>query len=130
MADQGEWQLVSRRRRYPENWREKADQPPKTAAWPFVPYAKTYAQTVSIPSSIPNPKQPRLNHQPTPNSITTLTVTPTTALPSSPNHRPPSKTYVSPHSPTALRFPPSPFFIEWRGRCFRCCRTGHAAASC
>lgn len=60
------------------------------------------------------------------NSTTTLPMT--TSPPPSP---PPSPTYYfSPHSPTQLRFPPSPNFTEWRGRCFRCCRTGHSASLC
>lgn len=32
--------------------------------------------------------------------------------------------YISPHSLAKLRFPPSPRFVEWKGRCFRCCLTG------
>ncbi|KAF3333675.1 hypothetical protein FCM35_KLT01366 [Carex littledalei] len=38
--------------------------------------------------------------------------------------------YISPHSPTKLRFPPSLAFPEWRDRCFRCCRSGHTQAMC
>lgn len=128
MANQGEWKLVSRRRRYPESWREKTAQPPKTVARPFVPYAQTYAQVVAEPGVAKT--NPTLNHHPKPSLTIAPALTTTTSAPSFPNHRPPSKTYISPHSPTSLRFPPSPFFIEWRGRCFRCCRTGHAAASC
>ncbi|KAF3332750.1 hypothetical protein FCM35_KLT02327 [Carex littledalei] len=49
--------------------------------------------------------------------------------PRSPNTKP-STFYISPHSPTHLRFPPSPHFAEWFGRCFKCCKRGHAAATC
>lgn len=38
--------------------------------------------------------------------------------------------YISPHSPTQLRFPLSAQFTEWRGRCFRCCRSGYNTATC
>ncbi|XP_078158692.1 uncharacterized protein LOC144554246 isoform X3 [Carex rostrata] len=53
----------------------------------------------------------------------------TRTTPSPPRSQSKAMFYVSPHSPF-LRFPPSPSYEEWRGRCFKCCRTGHNAASC
>lgn len=116
-SSDGEWQEVRRRRPFPPHWRPTTSQEPQPpAAKPYIPYARpTYAQILLQP----------------PRSTTT------SAQPSPPNSQPTSPTsttstvyYVSPHSPSKLRFPPSHTFAEWRGRCFRCCRTGHSAAKC
>ena len=114
-ATEGEWQEVPMRRPYPANWRPSTDtSPTPPTAQPYIPYAKpTYAQVlqqaVKPPTSQPSlpPSQPS-----SPTSSTTSTF------------------YVSPHSPSRLRFPPSHTFPEWKGCCFRCCRTGHSAAKC
>lgn len=75
---------------------------------------------------VKTPKQPHLP-KPKPSPPSTAM-----AFPSPPHSPQPAKAvyYFSPHSPTRLRFPPSSTFSEWRGRCFRCCRTGHNAAEC
>lgn len=111
-GDKGEegWQLVCRRRPYPTNWRP-SDAPPPPEAKPYIPYARlTYAQALQRPSSPPLLQAP--------------------SRPVSPSSSTSSTLYVSPHSPSRLRFPPSHTFPEWKGRCFRCCRTGHSAAKC
>ncbi|KAF3331481.1 Major cell-surface adhesin PAc [Carex littledalei] len=72
----------------------------------------------------PRQPQPQPTRQPQP---------PRQPAPSTRPRSPPTKPhtfYVSPHSPTHLRFPPSPHFEEWFGRCFKCCKRGHAAAVC
>ncbi|KAF3327760.1 hypothetical protein FCM35_KLT06366 [Carex littledalei] len=120
--NQQEWQVVRRKRRYPDHWRPgglallQADQLPRTQ--PYVPFQTrpTYAQILANPSPAVHPT-----------SSTTHSTTPPTSPPTSP-HSP--TYYLSPHSPTPLRFPPSAKFSEWKGRCFRCCRTGHSIATC
>lgn len=179
LATQGNWQLVQRRRRYPNQWKAPFS-PPPIKALPFVPYSKTYAQAVTsnpkspllkpsihppaqslrqpshpiappqtlprdsvpqptnttAPPPIPKqpknttvpppfPKQPIIHRQPPP----PLQIQSHPAR-TNPGHSPKYVSYVSPHSPTTLRFPPSPAFPEWRDRCFRCCRTGHTQAKC
>lgn len=112
--DGGGWQRVTSRKHKP------TVQPYK----PFDPNF-SFASAVRTPSPqhihCPNPKHP----EPPMNQTTNTTTSP----PASP---PPSQAtfYLSPHSPTQLRFPPSSHFNEWRGRCFRCCRTGHSIATC
>ena len=108
----GEWQHVRRRRPYPSNWSQS--QPLQHTANLYQPYSRpTYAQIVrqTTPPQAPM-SQPK--------------ITP----PSSPISSTDTVYYVSPHSPSRLRFPPSHTFAEWKGRCFRCCRTGHSAAKC
>ncbi|KAF3339978.1 hypothetical protein FCM35_KLT15749 [Carex littledalei] len=111
-----DWQLVGRRnRKYPENWKTGSE-PLPTAAKPFTPFAPTYAQMVQrkvIRNLNPNPQK-----------------TPTPSPPSSPSSSTKAEYYISPHSPTKLRFPPSARYEEWRGRCFRCCKQGHTKALC
>lgn len=121
MATQGDsdmaggWQEVRRKRPYPANWRLSS--PPIPESKPYIPYSKpTYAQVLC------NSPRTALLTQPTP------TTAALTAQPTSPAS--PFAYYVSPHSPSRLRFPPSHTFPEWKGRCFRCCRTGHSAAKC
>ena len=106
----GDWQEVRRRRSFPNNWRHS--QPTQPKANPYRPYAKpTYAQ-VLIRSPMAHGGQP----------------SPTSTQPNSPKAA--TVYYISPHSPSRLRFPPSHTFPEWKGRCFRCCRTGHSATKC
>ncbi|KAF3330066.1 hypothetical protein FCM35_KLT05397 [Carex littledalei] len=110
------WQVVRRRRSYPANWRYS---PPATpSARPYHPFSRpTYAQVLLRPPSTAT--QPLASR---PASIA--------SPPNSPISSASTPYYVSPHSPSRLRFPPSHTFPEWRGRCFRCCRTGHSAAKC
>lgn len=124
MATEGEWQLVThRRRRYPPNWPTNLTHK-YSGVKPYIPYPSTlsYAQVAAQPSRSPTPSQ------------TSRATSPVTSRNTSPSHSPPNSpkatTYISPHSPTNLRFPPSSKFPEWVGRCFRCCRTGHTAAAC
>lgn len=104
------WQVVQRKQRFPSQTKDGMMKP-------YVPYFRrsTYAQMV-VPAS--NPTSPRLTDPKPP----TRPTTPTT----------PKETYyyISPHSPTNLRFPPSPQYPKWRGRCFKCCRMGHSVANC
>ena len=98
----GGWQEIRKRYRYPSHWR--SNQPSTNMVKPYAPYSRqsSYARVVQ---SKPSP-------------------------PRSPTYTPGAYYYVSPHSPTRLRFPPSPLYPEWRGRCFKCCRTGHSVANC
>lgn len=108
----GEWKLVSRRRT-------------NTAQNPRITPYKPYNPAFSFASALLSPSN--TTAQPYPKQTTTMN-------PSSPPSSPPPPSqatyYLSPHSPTKLRFPPSAQFSEWRGRCFRCCRTGHTIATC
>lgn len=121
---QGEWQLVQRRRRFPDSWNN--NHPPSPAkAKPYKPYSSylTYAKAVA---TLPTPtKPPQPLNLPPPANLTGTNNHPT----KTPLHIP-QAIYTCPHSPTTLRFPPSPAFPEWKGRCFRCCRTGHTASVC
>lgn len=133
-AAHGEWQVVQRRRRYPDNWKPTFTTAP-TKTKPFTPYIMTYAQAVS--STATHPTYPRKTPLPPPQQPQQLKSVPSHTLPpplviTPPDRRDSKKveTYTSPHSPTKLRFPPSPAFPEWKGRCFRCCKTGHNAALC
>lgn len=132
----GEWQTVVHRKTYPAHWRH-APNPPTTVK-SYIPFLHipTYAQALTSPptSSSQNPK---LHHAPHANP---------NRLPQQPQPKPPQPQNPSaqPHSTSTkppstdcynskhanLRFPPSPQFKEWRGRCFKCCRKGHAAAQC
>ncbi|KAF3328186.1 hypothetical protein FCM35_KLT06792 [Carex littledalei] len=138
-----EWQLVRRKRRYPDHWRaggmlSSEATLPRTKI--YVPYQDhpTYAQVVANCPDRQNPAPTSavtVHHQnPSPTARTpTLTpiTTPVTSPATSPPTSPRSPTYyLSPHSPTPLCFPPSPKFSEWKGRCFRCCRVGHSIAVC
>lgn len=115
----GGWQVVRRKRPFPANWRQSSPQEP--LAKPYLPYpTPTYSQ---ITRNHPKPplstqQQPPITAQPVPKPSTP------------PSQTSPKVFYVSPHSPSRLRFPPSHTFPEWKGRCFRCCRTGHSAAKC
>lgn len=117
---EGEWQTVSRR---------KGKQGGATSqnltldTQPYLPYHTKPLYSKAL--SIQKPSFPSTNKNPTQRKTDMASITP----PSSP---PPSQAtyYISPHSPTRLRFPPSSHFMEWKGRCFRCCRTGHSAAVC
>lgn len=118
---QGEWTTVSRRKTTNKNLTVASSSRVAT----YIPYKPLYSRVVSslntsskqlhtIPISLP------------------LKAKPSMAAPSPPSSPPPTQAsyYFSPHSPTKLRFPPSSTFTEWRGRCFRCCRTGHNSAAC
>lgn len=109
------WQLVTRRKTKPtENINTHTTTKPTT----FKPYSTqpSYADMVrTAPPISPHP-QPKPNNQPTTNS------------------KPPQSAkgdyYVSPHCASQLRFPPSSRYVEWKGRCFRCCRMGHSTSRC
>ncbi|KAF3340482.1 hypothetical protein FCM35_KLT16253 [Carex littledalei] len=122
MAPTGVWQVVRHScRRYPEGWRATATTHP-TRTSTYTPYAlkPTYAQVlVSPPPALTNPTSPK-----------TSTISPTSTRPSSPTTPKTGTLYVSPYNPTYLRFPPSPSFSEWRGRCIKCCKKGHTKAMC
>lgn len=94
---------------------------------PFKPLYSTVASSQPPLKSLPSPPRTQPILIPKPNRQTTTMTTP-----SPPGSPPPANAtyYFSPHSPTQLRFPPSSHFTEWRGRCFRCCRTGHNSALC
>lgn len=122
---QPDWQVVRKKRRYPDHWRPGSAVHNPAVLIPrskiYVPFQTrpTYAQVVANRGSHTHP------FKPTPSS--TPATSPTNSSPTSP--RSPTY-YLSPHSPTPLRFPPSAKFGEWKGRCFRCCRTGHSIATC
>lgn len=108
------WQQVRRKKPYPTNWR--ISQPALPKAKPYLPYPKpTYADVLL--------RAPKLQTMTTREQIS-----PPLTKPNSPSSNSSSVFYISPHSPSRLRFPPSHTFPEWRGRCFRCCRMGHSAA--
>lgn len=123
MATQGEWQLVSRRKRFPDNWRQPSDvELDKVRAYTPYPSFRSYAQVArsnigTISTS-------------TTSSNTSAKTSPTNSRPTTPNSPPTTRFFTSPHSPTTLRFPPLPSYPEWRGRCFRCCKVGHSIAQC
>lgn len=124
----GEWTLVQRRRRYPDNWRTPGDTSgPKVK--PFTPFpTSTYAQAVvrgSRPTSVGSSRQSR-----PPSAGLDGATSNHSSKPSSPNSPTLTTFYVSPHNPTHLRFPPSPRFGEWKNRCFICCKTGHSSSQC
>lgn len=117
MAIDGEWQMVSRRRNYPDNWRySKPQQPTVTPYLPYTSYAEVVRRNCNPSSAMSSDSSPK--------------TTPPTSRPATPTTPPATLYYVSPHSPSRLRFPPSSTFSEWKGRCFRCCRTGHTRAKC
>ncbi|KAF3320615.1 hypothetical protein FCM35_KLT14749 [Carex littledalei] len=112
----GDWKVVTRKKPYPTQWR--ISQQTETQSKPYLPYTKpTYAQILRRSS-------------PAPTMTSHGRTSPPTSQPPSPTSQATTIYYVSPHSPSRLRFPPSHTFPEWRGRCFRCCRTGHSAAKC
>ncbi|KAF3328770.1 hypothetical protein FCM35_KLT05848 [Carex littledalei] len=123
MTPTGVWQVMRHNCcRFPESWRTTAaTQATRTTT--YTPYAHkpTYAQVLANPSPTPTLS---------PTSAKTSTVSPNSTRPSSPATPRTGHLYVSPHSPTYLRFPPSPSFPEWRGRCFKCCKRGHTKAMC
>lgn len=94
---QGEWQLVQCRCRYPDHWKNPHSSSPVKAK-PFIPYSKSYAQAVTTPpqNSIAPTPPPQKPIPPPPIQIPTN--------PSSPSNH--TATYISPHSPTTLRFLP------------------------
>lgn len=122
---QGTWQVVQRRRRFPDNWRTPSnDEIDKVKS--YIPYPKelTYSQVVTgnyFGGSSSGGSTGSLN---------SAGSTPHTSRPNSPTTPPSPQYYYSPHSPTKLRFPPLPTYPEWHRRCFNCCRLGHAAAKC
>lgn len=125
MAPTGEWQLVQRWRRFPDGWRTPADDE-LDKVQPYNPYpAKlTYAQVTAATShgSGHSTRSNSTNGSPRGSQ--------TSSRSSSPKTPKDAYFFYSPHSPTLLRFPPQATYSEWRGRCFRCCRTGHTQAKC
>lgn len=122
---EGAWQIVSRRKGKETLEAQPPVTLPPSALNLYIPFnAKPlYSKALSSPPS--QSSRPRLvPHNPKP---AMASIQPTPSSPP-PTNRP--TYYFSPHSPTQLRFPPSSQYEEWRGRCFRCCRTGHNAAIC
>ncbi|KAF3336133.1 hypothetical protein FCM35_KLT20640 [Carex littledalei] len=126
IATSGDWRLVTRRKRFPDNWRTPVDEKLDKVR-PYAPYKQTYAQVVAKPRPRPSPQgsstQSHLHYHPSPPSNQP-------SRSSTPPTPPGTRYYTSPHSPTSLRFPPMATYPEWRGRCFRCLRLGHTAAQC
>lgn len=122
MAPAGEWQEVRRRRRFPDNWRTPSDDAIDKVR-PYVPYSAkpTFAQIVAG-SSHGSANSHSSTNSPVSSPANSRSVSPPTP--------PGAQFFYSPHSPTKLRFPPNSTFPEWRGRCFRCCRTGHSQSRC
>lgn len=119
------WQTVNRRRK-----KDGLSANPRVQT--YIPYkTRPLYSKIHLTSFTSKPPAPTLNLQPS-IAATNPTNHNTTTMSASPPHSPPSspKYNFSPHSPTKLRFPPSPVFSEWRGRCFRCCRTGHSTSLC
>lgn len=98
------WQQVSKKKSYPTNWRISLLAPPK--AKPYLLYPKpTYAEVLL--------RSPKLT------AITAREqVSPPLTQPNYPSSHSSSVFYISPHSPSRFRFPPSHTFLEWWGRCF------------
>ncbi|KAF3323315.1 hypothetical protein FCM35_KLT12046 [Carex littledalei] len=121
MEHQCEWQIVTRRRRYPASWSTPtATQQPSPLTYTPFAHLHSYAHDVTnnpTPPIAPNSKPKSLSTSCSPSPL------------SSPKSSSSSTIYYSPHSPTQLRFPPSPRFEEWRGRCFRCCHTSHTSGN-
>jgi hypothetical protein len=124
----GGWITVTKRRR-PTDITTPPPTPPQIAQ-PFRPFSHhTYAQALThLPKSVP----------PTPTPMQTSPTHPRRAHQQSTNASPPRQppvmqnvtSFSSPFSPTVLRYPPSPYYQEWRGRCFHCARFGHVIAEC
>lgn len=123
MATQGEWKVVSRRKRFPDSWKEPTDvRQDKVRAYSPYQITSSYAQVVGAGTgprsggSVSSHASPRSS--------------PSNSRPPNPTTPPSAQFFTSPHSPTTLRFPPLPAYPEWRGRCFRCCKVGHSVAQC
>lgn len=95
---------------------------------PYVPYSRSYSQVAataplssraSDSHSLPRTSPPS-SRPPTPPLSKSLSPPLTQGV----------RYYSSPTSPTSLPFPPAASYPEWRNRCFRCFRTGHAASKC
>lgn len=129
----GKWQLVTGRRRSSNN--DGSFQLGSTIRVnPYTPFKPLFSQIAAspIPSHKTIPLPPNNTQFKTHREQNREAMT-NTSPPASPLTSPPPANpiyYFSPHSPTQLRFPPSSHFTEWRGRCFRCCRTGHNSAAC
>lgn len=123
MTTQGEWQLVSRRKRFPGNWRTPSNiELEKVRAYTPYPSIRSYAQVVRSSTGM-------ISSSPL-SSNTSARSSPPTSRPTTPNSPPGTRFFTSPHSLTTLRFSPLPSYPEWRGRCFRCCKVGHSIAQC
>lgn len=138
-----QWTTVTRRKPFPAKWRHAPEPLPTTK--PFSPYQASFAQVVrrsptndTLARTIPKPHLPKQ----IPNILTPANLpphnTPLTNLApllplsntTSTNPSLARNQYTTTHTSPGLRFPPSPTFPEWRGRCFRCCQKGHTVASC
>lgn len=114
-----EWQTIQCRGTRNSN---QTQQPPMVKAYNPYPTQGSFAQVLL--------SNPSMKSSSTTNASTRST-TPQTTPPQSPTSQgQDAHTYISPYSPTGLRFPPSSKFTEWKGRCFKCCRTGHNKADC
>lgn len=118
MASQGgksKWKTVT--------YRKHSNTPPTPlpgATNSLIPFLSKPTYADALKTTSPPPQPPVTNRSPSPNPAEVPSPpTPTSAA-----------SYVSPHSPTGLRFPPSHHYPEWKGRCFHCCRVGHTAAQC
>ncbi|KAF3327391.1 hypothetical protein FCM35_KLT07509 [Carex littledalei] len=112
---EGEWQIVTQ-------WKNKTS-PITTTQTTKNP--KAYQSYFTKPSyaDIVRTNPPKYAH-PQPNLISQPT------FHNKPPQRPKGDYYVSPHCVAQLRFPPSSRYVEWKGRCFRCCQMGHSASRC
>lgn len=115
-----EWQTIQKRGA--QNPTNQTQQPTMVKAYTPYPQQGSYSQVLLSNLAMKTTSSTKAS---------TRSTTPHTTPPQSPtNHGKETPTYISPYSPTGLRFPPSPKFTEWKGRCFKCCRTGHAKADC
>lgn len=115
-----EWQLVHRRKGKTPATAQPSSSPQPNFK-PYIPY-----QPKPLYSQVLLSKPPQRQAQ---NHTSSTHLMATNSPPSSPPQTKPTW-YISPHSPTQLRFPPSAQYPEWKGRCFRCCRSGHNSTVC
>lgn len=157
--NEGAWRKVVRRKPFPSNWRHAPEPPTSTKPFaPYQPSFAQVVQRSPLNDIMP-PRLSPLKRQPSGLSTAPLPNLPITKptsltinrnLKHNPTSKPPIATtnpqllpsaprptstltknqYISNHTKPALRFPPSPTYPEWRGRCFRCCQPGHTVTSC
>lgn len=101
-GETGEWQLVQRRRRYPDTWTSPTQDFSLTTAKPYLPAstAPSYARALTQPQP-PKPK-PSINPKPQPNQTTTNQLT----TPKPPGQNLPKHTQLHPNQ--QQRYTPLP----------------------
>jgi hypothetical protein len=125
-VDEGDWIIVTKRKRH------VGLTTPPMVAQSFHPYSPhNYAQVLTSPSP------PKLvTAFPVSQSMSKPTtqldhISTTKILPTSQSMlKQTTTTFTSPYSSTTLHFPPSPYYHEWRGRCFHGARFSHVIADC